>query len=101
MTALETAVALEIVRIGKEALAFEDEGALLAAAERGEALASALDSLQRLSLVVAVEDRFRIVLSEEDAAGTRTLADLARLVVLRADATLLPLAAAAAGKPAP
>jgi acyl carrier protein len=90
LTDLESAVALEIVRLGREQLAFEDAGGLLTAAERGEALAAALDSLQLLSLVVAVEDRFRIVLSEEDAAGTRTLPELAHLIVLRADPALLP-----------
>jgi acyl carrier protein len=95
MTALETAVAKEIVRMGKEHLAFEDEGGVLAAAARGEALAAALDSLQLLTLVVAVEDRFRIALSEEDAAGTRTLPDLARLVAARADPALLPQVEAA------
>ena len=43
-----------------------------------------------LSLVVAVEDRFRIILADDDAAGTRSLEDLARLVVARAAPELLP-----------
>lgn len=47
-------------------------------------LASRLDSLALLSLVVAVEDRFRVVLTEEDAANARSLADLSRLVGARA-----------------
>jgi acyl carrier protein len=47
----------------------------------GEELASRLDSLLLLALVTAVEDHFRVILSEEDAATTRSLADLARLVV--------------------
>jgi acyl carrier protein len=47
-------------------------------------LASRLDSLALLSLVVAVEDRFRVVLTEEDAANARSLADLSRLVAARA-----------------
>lgn len=95
MTGLENAVAREIVRVGKEHLAFEDEGGLLEAAGKGEVLAAHLDSLQLLTLVVAVEDRFRIALSEEDAAGTRTLPDLARLVAARADPALLPRVEAA------
>lgn len=90
MTGPEAAVAREIVRIARDALAVDDAPGLLAAAERGEALAAALDSLQLLSLVVAVEDRFQLVLSEDDAAGTRSLADLARLVTRRADPALLP-----------
>ena len=82
----EAAVAREIVRIAREDLGFEGEP------PGGAVLASALDSLQLLSLVVAVEDRFRIVLGDDDAAGTRTLADLARLVASRADPRLLPSA---------
>ena len=34
-------------------------------------------------LVVAVEDRFRVLLDEADAVGARSLADLARLVAAR------------------
>ena len=124
LTEAERAVAREIVRIAREELAFEPAAmgfagelgpggsvasgggtgpggntGLAAGAAGGELLAAALDSLQLLSLVVAVEDRFRVVLAEEDAAGTRTLADLARLVASRAEAGLLPpsLPAGAAG----
>jgi acyl carrier protein len=39
-----------------------------------------LDSVQLLGLVVALEDRYRVVLAEEDAAGVRTVADLCDLV---------------------
>jgi acyl carrier protein len=42
-----------------------------------------LDSVGLLTLVVALEDRFRIILSEEDAAGVRTVADLNALVSKR------------------
>ena len=45
-----------------------------------------LDSLALLSLVVAVEDRFRVRIREDDAAVTRSLADLARLVAERTGA---------------
>jgi acyl carrier protein len=44
----------------------------------------ALDSLELITLAVGLEDRFRILLDEGDAAATRTVADLARLVAERA-----------------
>jgi len=79
----EQGVAAEIRRIVREDLKarveFGDE----------EELAARLDSLALLSLVVAVEDRFRIVLTEEDAASSRSLADLSRLVAARAAPELL------------
>jgi acyl carrier protein len=39
-----------------------------------------LDSVGLLTLVVGLEDRFRIALTEEDAARVRTVRDLAALV---------------------
>jgi acyl carrier protein len=42
-----------------------------------------LDSVGLLTLVVALEDRFRIALAEEDAASVRTVRDLAALVAER------------------
>ena len=39
-----------------------------------------LDSVGLLTLVVGLEDRFRVALHEEDAAAVRTVADLAALV---------------------
>jgi acyl carrier protein len=84
VTAVEQAVASEIRRIVRDELR--------ARAEFGdeEELASRLDSLALLSLVVAVEDRFRIVLTEEDAARARSLADLSRIVAGRAAPEALP-----------
>ncbi len=41
-----------------------------------------LDSLSLMTLVVALEDRFRVILTNEDQA--RTVGDLARLVASRA-----------------
>jgi acyl carrier protein len=84
VTEREAAVAREIVRIAREDLKIE--------AEPGpdEPLAGRLDSLALLSLVVAVEDRFRVILAEDDARETETLADLARLVVSRAAPEDLP-----------
>jgi acyl carrier protein len=43
-----------------------------------------LDSVGLLTLVVALEDRFRVKLAEEDAASVRTVDDLAALVAQRA-----------------
>ncbi|HZR08622.1 MAG TPA: acyl carrier protein [Myxococcales bacterium] len=42
-----------------------------------------LDSVGLLTLVVGLEDRFRIALKEEDAAAVRTVRDLAALVLRR------------------
>jgi len=84
VTPAEEAVALEIRRIAREELRLAIDAA------DDEELASRLDSLALLSLVVAVEDRFRVVLTEEDAASARSLADLARLVSGRAAVEALP-----------
>ncbi len=42
-----------------------------------------LDSVGLLTLVVGLEDRFRVALREEDAAGVRTIRELATLVIRR------------------
>ena len=84
MTEREAAVAREILRIAREELKVEAEP------RPDEPLAGKLDSLALLSLVVAVEDRFRVILAEDDARETQTLADLARLVVSRARPEELP-----------
>jgi acyl carrier protein len=42
-----------------------------------------LDSVGLLTLVVDLEDRFRVALKEEDAAVVRTVAELAALVLRR------------------
>ncbi len=85
MTPLEAAVAAELVRLAREALGHEG-----AAPAPDEPLAGRLDSLQLLSLVVAVEDRFHVVLTDDDARRAASLADLARLVAARADPARLP-----------
>ena len=84
MTAREAAVAAEIRRLAREELRLADEPG------DDEELAGRFDSLALLSLVVAVEDRFRVILTEEDAARARSLADLARLVAARAPAEFVP-----------
>ena len=88
MTDAEDAVAREIVRIAREELRLEGEPP-----PPDEPLAERLDSLALLGLVVAVEDRFHVVLTDDDAAGARTLADLARIVAARAPPGRLPVEA--------
>jgi acyl carrier protein len=44
-----------------------------------------LDSLALTILAVGLENRFRVKLSQEDAVDVRTVGDLARLVVRRAE----------------
>ena len=90
MTVRESAVAAEILRIAHDDLGIEGQP------DAAEALQGALDSLQLLSLVVAVEDRFRIVLEDDDAARATSVEDLARIVAARADPELLPAAGAEA-----
>jgi acyl carrier protein len=46
-----------------------------------------LDSVGLLTLVVALEDRFRVKLEEEDAARVRTVEDLTALVAERVAAS--------------
>jgi acyl carrier protein len=47
----------------------------------------ALDSLGLTVLVVGLENRFRVKLSEEEAAGVQTVGDLARHVSARTQVT--------------
>ena len=84
LTDVEAAVAREIRRIVREELRAREEFG------DEEELAARLDSLLLLSLVVAVEDRFRIVLTEEDSSRARSLVDLARIVAARAAPEVLP-----------
>jgi acyl carrier protein len=85
MSGAEAAVAREIVRIAREELRLEGEPP-----PPDAPLAEALDSLALLGLVVAVEDRFHVKLSDDDAAEARSLADLARIVAARAPRERLP-----------
>jgi acyl carrier protein len=85
VTPREAAVAREIVRIAREELRLEGE---LPSPEAP--LGERLDSLALLGLVVAVEDRFHVILTDDDAAGARSLADLARIVAGRAPPDRLP-----------
>jgi acyl carrier protein len=71
-------VAAEILRLAREEVQLEGEPP-----DADLPLAGQLDSLSLLALVVAVEDRFRVALSDDEAARASTLADLARLVCAR------------------
>jgi acyl carrier protein len=65
----------ELVRIGREQLGWT-------AAPEGD-LADALDSVDRLALVVAIEDRFAVAFDPEDDARIHTLDDVITLVLDR------------------
>jgi acyl carrier protein len=91
VTPLEAAVAEEILEVARQVLAFEG-----APPAPDEPLAARLDSLRLLTLAVAVEDRFQVALTDDEAAAARTLADLARLVAARAPAARLPALAGVA-----
>lgn len=93
MTDGEAAVAGEILRIARDELKLEGDPP-----RPDEPLGARLDSLMLLALVVAVEDRFHVILTDDDAAHARSLADLARIVAARADPERLP-APAAGGAP--
>ncbi len=80
MTSREREIAAEIRRVAREQLGPDFDVA------DETPLVSHLDSLALLSLVVAVEDRFRVHVTEEDAATASSLADLARVVARRLDA---------------
>ena len=83
MGELETEVVAEIRRILGEEL--EWKGAVEPSHDLLKDLQ--LDSLGLTVLAVGLENRFRVKLSEEDAAGVTTVADLARLVSKRVAAT--------------
>jgi acyl carrier protein len=83
MAELEGEVVAEIRRILGEEL--EWKGAVEPSQDLLKDLQ--LDSLGLTVLAVGLENRFRVKLSEEDAAGVITVADLARLVSTRVSAT--------------
>lgn len=74
-------VTAEIARVLREELGLSRE------VKPGDDLVTdlQLDSVGLLTLVVGLEDRFRIALQEEDASRVRTVAELAALVVRRAE----------------
>jgi acyl carrier protein len=78
MTAREAAVAAEILRLARDEVKLEGEPPA-----PDQPLAGQLDSLSLLALVVAVEDRFHVILTDDEAAQAATLADLARLICAR------------------
>lgn len=85
MNLRERRIADEILRLARDELRLDGEPP-----SPREPLAGRLDSLALLSLVVAVEDRFRVVLSDDAARSASTLEDLARLVAERASAEVFP-----------
>jgi acyl carrier protein len=88
VTDRELDIAAEIRRIARDDLGLAPELA------DSDELAGRLDSLALLSLVVAVEDRWRFRITEEDAAGAKSLADLAAIVARKGQAAATPAGAA-------
>ncbi|MCY1040040.1 acyl carrier protein [Corallococcus sp. bb12-1] len=78
-----TEVMAEIRRIAREELEFE--GVVEPSHDLLRDLH--LDSLGLTVLAVGLENRFRVMLSEEDAQGVRTVEDLSRLVATRVAAS--------------
>jgi acyl carrier protein len=85
VTSLEGRVVETLVGLAREALALDG-----APPGPEEPLAGRLDSLQLLTLAVAVEDRFHVILTDDEAAEASTLLEVARLVIARADPLRLP-----------
>jgi acyl carrier protein len=76
---LEAQVLAEIRRIAAAELQLAGE------VEPGQHLVRdlKLDSVGALTLAVALEDRFQVLLADRDAAAVETVGDLARLVARR------------------
>lgn len=72
----QTAVLEGIAQVAREHLGFE--GSLSPEMRLVEDLE--LDSVRLLTLAVAVEDRFRVCLDEDDEASIETVGDLAAVV---------------------
>jgi acyl carrier protein len=74
-------VAAEIARVLREELGLSRE------VKPGDDLVTdlQLDSVGLLTVVVDLEDRFRVALAEEDASRVRTVGELAALVSRRAE----------------
>ena len=92
MTAAEERIGRELLRLAREVV-----GPDAPPPSPGEPLAGRLDSLQLLTLVVAIEDRFQLALTDDDAAAARTLEDVVRLVAARISPAGLPADLPAAG----
>jgi acyl carrier protein len=85
VTAEEAAVVGELLRLAAEQLELDGPPP-----GPDEPLAGRLDSLQLLTLAVAIEDRFHVILTDDEAAEATTLLAMARLVLVRADPVRLP-----------
>jgi acyl carrier protein len=85
VTAREEGVVGELLRLASEQLELDGPPP-----GPDEPLAGRLDSLQLLTLAVAVEDRFHVTLTDDEAAEAGTLLDVARLVIARAEPERLP-----------
>ena len=82
MSMSEGDVLAVIAEVGREHLKRTDP----IAPEMSLAEAFALDSLRQLTLVVEIENRFRIRLDDEEGAPLRTVGDLAALIARKLEA---------------
>ena len=71
----------QVLAIARKELALGEEELLKLGDEAD--LGEHLDSVQRLTLVVGIEDHFQICFEPEDDAQATTLADVTRLVHMR------------------
>jgi acyl carrier protein len=71
----------ELRRLAADELGLPDAASIAPGARLVEDLG--LDSLTLTALAVAVEDRFRVILDDEEGARVRSVEDLARLVLAR------------------
>ena len=76
----EETLAREIRQLAREDLGLEWHGA------DDDEMAGELDSLALLALLVAVEDHYRVRISDKEAMATHSLAELARLVASKLEA---------------
>lgn len=81
MTGHDDQVLAELADIARAKLGWQ--GPLTRETRLVEALA--LDSLRQLTLVVEVEDRFRICLDEQDEAAIETVGDLVAVIGRKRD----------------
>jgi acyl carrier protein len=78
----DAALRAEVLEVARRALGLSDEQ--LAGLTPTAELGSRLDSLQRLSLVVALEDHFGLCFEPEDDEQARTLDEVLRVLRARA-----------------
>ena len=77
-TTTKALILQELTKLAKEQLHWDEE--TLSKANSGADLADYLDSMKRLSLVIAIEDHWQICLEPEHEESVRTLNDLLEVI---------------------